>query len=1467
MAPAHASAECELLLRVVVGDDRSRRDDVVASVTHGHTVGDLVVALSRHLGFQSDRPGSTFRIERSGEVPLPPTSLTEVDLRSGDVVVLGTGCAHAHPTSPVVSEVVLDVTAGPDSGRSYAVVPGVTTVGRSRRADVSLSDPAVSRGHLMITLTTSGRLTVVVDPMASNGITVAGEPLAPGATASTLTAAAAGTVIGLGSTRLVVRRVAAVPVGRPAPIGRVDLPRVPLRTAHLDDTDPAPIGPIPSRPEPRRAQVAAVIIPLLVAIAMFAFSRHAQFLLIMLVSPLIVLGSALDDRRTGRRRSAVDETAFRWMIETHCVELRARSARVHAHRHRMAPDIAELVRRARHHTSELWERDRDDPMAGVLRLGLGDDRAGLTTALQPGGDTDLRAQAQEALAACDELRDVPLNADPFRWHLALCGPRDLVGGVAASLLVQAATLHSPADLAIAVVASHDHGLGWAKWLPHLRSPTPPMMGGSHLAGGPDAAGALVERLTTIAAAGPPAASRTEPDPPRLLAILDAMCDPTAVERLIEVADRARVGVIWLSEHDDDVPRGIGQILTLGSSSPRARSGRLRSLDPTVAEQWLDVEWLGHDVATSVARALAPLRDLTAAAGRAAPPVHVPLFEVLGLAEPDPGAVLQRWSSGGRGLRVALGAGAGGPVEVDLVDDGPHALVAGTSGSGKSELVQTIVAGLAVGRSPRDVTFLFVDFKGGASTQAFRRLPHTVGHVTNLSPDLAARALTSLRAELERRMALLDGRAKDITEFRERHPDEAVPSLVIVIDEFATLVAEIPEFAAGIVDVAQRGRSLGIHLLLATQRPSGSVDDHILANTNLRIALRVLDRAESTAVIGTPDAGDIAASRRGRAFVRSGPRAPIEFQCAHGGAPFRPPTHRSPVTVARFDPWSATAGPTVSSSVETSTSQLDALVDAVVRAHAASGDALPRRPWHDELPASVSLDELWPAAEVVVPGRDVVIGLVDRPEAQDQRPAVVDLEATGGLLVLGSGGSGRTTLLRAIAAGVELAGAGAVTLALDFGSHGLATIGCLPSVIDVASGDDLEAVTRHLAALDAELARRRGLLAAAGAQHLTAHRADEGATRLDRIVVLVDGFDALSTALFAGPAASGADRWSEILHRIVTAGRRVGIHTVIAADRRVSVPASIQSALGARLVLRHADPQAYLELGLRPDRTADLDRTAGRGLLDGDAVQVAVPGPDPSAEGQAAALARLARRSAVRSKPVGVPPSAALAEHLRPGELPMHAIGAHDIGGEPALLDLSDSHAAVIGPPRSGRSTAIAAVVRAHPEGAFLLGPMTSPLSRAALLPADRVAFGEADVVGSLLDRVASRAAARPDGPTIVVAVDDLEEVDDPLLEPIWRRLFRSSGVRLVASVEPRSVGGFASSHALTVLRRSRRLLVLRPDDPSEFVQLTGVRWPGRPGLRWVPGRGVLVAEREPSIIQVADHLAGPDASACSVVST
>ncbi|MCU1409893.1 MAG: cell division protein [Rhodoglobus sp.] len=309
-----------------------------------------------------------------------------------------------------------------------------------------------------------------------------------------------------------------------------------------------------------------------------------------------------------------------------------------------------------------------------------------------------------------------------------------------------------------------------------------------------------------------------------------------------------------------------------------------------------------------------------------------------------------------GLECAIGADAAGPVTIDLVAQGPHAVVGGTTGSGKSELLISWVLAMASSAPPARLTVLLVDFKGGSAFAALERLPHTVGIVTDLDEAHATRALESLRAELryrERAIASARGRSID---------DVDLPRLVIVVDEFAAMLADHPDLHTLFVDIASRGRSLGVHLVLCTQRPAGVVRDAVLANADLRISLRVNNRADSSALVGTDAAAQLPARARGRGILAPSEGEPRAVQFALS---------------------------------------VDSDVDRVASRWA--GSPPPRRPWCEPLPPVVGPAE--------APGG---FGLLDLPHEQRRGTADWRPDRDGHVLVLGAARSGTSTALEALA---------------------------------------------------------------------------------------------------------------------------------------------------------------------------------------------------------------------------------------------------------------------------------------------------------------------------------------------------------------------------------------------------------------------------------------------------------------------
>ncbi len=318
----------------------------------------------------------------------------------------------------------------------------------------------------------------------------------------------------------------------------------------------------------------------------------------------------------------------------------------------------------------------------------------------------------------------------------------------------------------------------------------------------------------------------------------------------------------------------------------------------------------------------------------------------------------------RALAAPIGVRAGRPAVIDLVADGPHAIVIGVTGSGKSELLTSWVVALCATHTPAEVSFLLVDFKGGRTFDALEPLPHVTGVLTDLDETAALRAVESLRAEIRHReQVLADVGARDVGE-----AEGAVGRLVIVVDEYAALVTAHPSLHDLFGDLAARGRALGLHLVLASQRAGGVFRDAVLANAPLRISLRVADPADSRAVLGTDEAALLpgGVDAIGTALVR---------RAADSAA--------GKVRVARCES------------------------ETIASVAARHSGTRARRPWLPALPEHIGLDALRS------PGA-IVLGLADEPELQRQRPVVLAPHEPG-FTVVGQAGSGRTTVVRAVAA--------------------------------------------------------------------------------------------------------------------------------------------------------------------------------------------------------------------------------------------------------------------------------------------------------------------------------------------------------------------------------------------------------------------------------------------------------------------
>ena len=1371
----------------------------------GFTVADLAAALHGETREVGDSNGRGLHID--GCWHGPETPLTSVPIWEGALLEVAPG--YEQPPSQSQPEqsgrlsrrVTLVVTAGLRAG-SRLVPPASAdwVIGRSQDCDLVLDDPTVSRRHARVTAAETGRRPVIGDLSSRNGTIVAGRAV----TAPTRVPVRA--TVRLGATCLQWRTPvddapAAVRAGLGATAGRIPFNRPPRRQP---PTTAAPLrvpaGP-PARPESEPLSWAGIVLPAAAGLAL-AVVWSPFMAVFAALGPLITVGTWLERRRRAARshQRACVEAAQR--VESFARMLPAARAGERRRRIALVPDLAELVRRAETPSQRCWERRRGDPDA--MRIGVGTAEVPYTPPLEVDGGGPAAPDALEALHELEPLADVPVAVSMLPGEVVgVVGPPPVARAVARSLILQAAVLHGPADLAIAgLVPGLATEWSWLGWLPHTID-----IGGER--------GALVatESGTTAAAAEAAAASTSHR---ALLAVIDGvetLTGRSAPGRTVLGLEQC-AGIVITSDVCD-LPSSCTTIVDIDHDA-----GRLRLVDPRSSAVMGPLVAWGVTVATATGAAarLARLDDPELRAATANLPDSMSLLDLLG-GEPTPQTVESRWAAtrGTDNLQVPIGATADGPLVLDLVADGPHLLVGGTTGSGKSELLRSMVAGLALSADPDHLAFVLIDYKGGAAFDRCAEVPHVAGMVTDLDDRLAERALLCLEAELRHREERLRAvGAEDLTAFRARtgHAGgDPLPRLVVVVDEFATLAAELPEFLRSLVGIAQRGRSLGVHMVLATQRPAGVVTDDIRANTSCRIALRVTDRHDSNDVIDSPDAARIPRQRPGRAMARFGPGELVAFQSA---------------LVTGSTPRCSTGlrvGPVGSRSIPIAGHQhsdLDSVVEAVRAAHHNLGSAEPRSPWPAPLPSEVSATGL---VESAGPGR-AAAWLVDDPVRQRQFPSGWQL-AEGHLAVIGGPGSGTTTTLAAVALDLcrthspdELHVYG-----IDLDAGTLPALGSLPHVGAIVAPTEGDRRIRLLRLLDDEVAARR-----AGGR----------SERPAEVVLLVDDLAGLVRAHDPVREPEPHDRFA----RIWGDGPAVGVRVAVSVGRAADLPPDLAASAGVVLVHATSDASDGLRFGLRQP-TAHL--VAGRAVRVGDGLEVHVARP---AHGDLAAAAKAlaAESPPAMGEPVRV---GSLPQHIRIEDLPASAhvedrrlhirFAISDLDLEPAGLTLHDGeHTLVLGPPRTGRTSALAAIgAAARTAGVPVVVVADRPGKLSNLLGLEAV---PADSLDEAVDEQVR----------CLLLVDDADRIGDPAGLLAGLAASTTGRSHLVASTTADRIRSSYGSW-LHEMRSCRTGVLFRPG-PLD-ADLLGATVPARLALAPVPGRCLVIADGAAEVMQVA--LAAP----------
>ncbi len=1172
-------------------------------------------------------------------------------------------------------------------------------------------------------------------------------------------------------------------VRRPA---RIEPPAVPA--GELLIADPPKLATAP----PSAASASMIIMPvisgagsLLVAITNPGRPLFAAAGLLFLVASVAVGGVMIFSQRSGPRRT-LREARERYLdyVEDLRVRLRATVAAQQAAARWRHPEPARLLDLARI-DARRWERRPGDPDFLELRLGTGT-RAVATRVAIGADDGPLNEFDPVCLDAARALRSryASLRDQPVCVALrdigvlSVVGDRDTGRTLAQALAAQLVATHAPAEVRLAVVRSPRHAddWEWAKWLPHSQHPyatdgeVPARLITADVPAMAELLGAELEaRLAEYQRRrGQPALLREH-----LVVIIDGehlhqVWGLEPAERAVNLAELG-VHLVLLLGHRREEPEEVHARITVapGGGGTDERDGASFAVDE-----------VPPGLLISLARQCAPLRLVAEEAGDVLAGT-VGLAEILGV--PDVAALDPHRGWAPRPLRellrVPIGIGtAGTPVMVDLKEAahggmGPHGLLVGATGSGKSELLRTLLASLAIGHPPEQLALMLVDFKGGATFAPMAGLPQVAGMITNIEEDLTLvdRMRDALYGEMRRRQEVLKaaGNLPNVTAYQDLRAAGAalapLPHLLVVIDEFSELLAAKPDFAELFVAIGRIGRSIGVHLLLATQRLELGRIRGLESHLSYRISLRTFSEAESREAISVPDAYHLP-PEPGTGLLKVDTTVFERFRAALVSAPYAQPGQAAR-TVAPVVPYVGVNGlgrwlarqSTVDGSTVDGATVDGATVDGastpapagrgaapvshgaapartvldLVVARLRDGGAAPVRPvWLDPLPPALPLDRVQhPDATAPAGTLRAVLGLVDEPAAQRQYPLEWDFTgAAGNLLVLGAPQSGKSTLLRTMVASMALryAPGDIAFYCVDYGGGALAPLADLPHVAGVAPRADPERVSRTIAEVTGALEARERLFREYGLdspQALRQARADGRvpASVAGAIILVIDGW---------GSFRDEHDLLEIQVGEIAARGLNYGVHVVLTLTQTMQVRLRMQAAFGGRLELRLTDP---FDSGIDRKAQERLDpRCPGRGLIAGGlAVQVALPradggtGTDDLGAAQRDLIALVARRwprGAVSA--VAVLPARYAYRELPPvdPDATCVPVGISERDLRPVAVDLhhGDPHLLVYGDGETGKSNLLRVLLRGYQS----------------LYPPQRLGIVVVDYRRSLLDVVA-----------------------------------------------------------------------------------------------------------------------------------
>ena len=972
-------------------------------------------------------------------------------------------------------------------------------------------------------------------------------------------------------------------------------PRIIKRTP----TEEVELKPPPRKEKEKKGALLRVILPPLMTSGIMVggslLMGRGLFVLIsaasMLVSVIFSATMFISERKEKRRKAAARDKAYDEYLLTKRKDIHNlyESQRESLLYHNLTP--AQIEREVTTLSPRIYERAANDGDFLTLSLGY----ASTPLSFQLKYDTDAKLDAEEEDPLEVEMRELggsyaniphmPLVVDLKNAHLGLVGEKAYIHRQLTSIFMQLCFYQSYHDIEVITLLEEEYHerFAWVRWYPHCKIKNINVTGLVTAENHRDQALGNVAQVLKQRKQKQDEEKKEARFLPHYVFIIDnpKLIINHSIMEYLQAADTSLgFSLIYTTHLQANLPENVKTVMVLTGGDNATlvmEEGLLKNTQATLPS----VAGIGVD---GISRRLAPLIHNQGVSTQI--PESVTFFELYNVQRPEELPIFELWQKNACHKSLAVPLGLRGKDDIVYLNlhekaHGPHGLVAGTTGSGKSEIVQSYILSLAINFHPHEVGFLLIDYKGGGMANLFSDLPHLLGTITNLDGSESMRALASVKSELAKRQRIFnDHDVNNINQytklFKANEASIPMPHLFIISDEFAELKKEQPDFMAELVSTARIGRSLGVHLILATQKPSGVVDDQIWSNSKFKLALKVANESDSNEVLKTPDAARI--TQPGRSYLQVGNNEIYElFQSAYSGA-----AYSETVVEKGFDSRVYLINKLgqgdllnedlseVDAAEDSRLSQLDVTVTQVKTLYDMLKSTPVDKPWLPPLASSIVTPHIHLGTDVgkiAAVNLTIPLGMIDLPEEQNQVEYVYDFTNDGNLAILAAPGFGKSTALTNMA--LTLCTTNSPLLMnlyiLDFGNSALAQLRALPHVADYMTIDDDEKLGKLEKFLAEELQNRKRLFASVNAINFRMYNELAGEKEFEKlpaIIVFIDNADILKEA---------SGNFEDNLAKIMRDGIGVGMYVVLSATRPSALRYTIMNNTKSKVAMYMYEP--------------------------------------------------------------------------------------------------------------------------------------------------------------------------------------------------------------------------------------------------------------------------------------------------------